>query len=88
MFQLFFCMYVCFNICVTQLSVWKVSGTLILPWICKTSITYDIPTFPITIIPDLTKVLITQLSINFLQVSHVHFDNKSLSYQHKVFQKV
>lgn len=70
-------MCVCFNICVIQLSVWKMSGTLILPWICKTPITYDIPTFPSTNIPYQIKVLITQLSISFLQVSHVHFDNKS-----------
>jgi hypothetical protein len=56
MFQLFFNMYVCFIIYVTQLNVWRVNGTLIFPWICKTSITYDIPTFPVTIIPYLIKV--------------------------------
>jgi len=56
MFRLLFCMYVCFSIYVTQLNVWRTGGTLVLPWICKTSITYDIPTFPITIAPYLIKV--------------------------------
>jgi len=56
MFQLFFSMYVCFSICLTQLNVWKMNGTLTLPWICKTLITYDIPIFLDTIIPYLIKV--------------------------------
>jgi len=56
MSKLFFNMYVCFSIYVTQLNVWRLSGTLILPWICKTSITYDIATFPIIILPCIINI--------------------------------